>query len=120
MGIDYSIELGYGLVVESENLPPVLKHIEDDPDTGAEQWLKDRHYNQLEVSYVGNYMCGDTYLFFHVPSTRFRGESHYLETLMEFNVDHNNFAAELELRDLATELGVPLEKIGWKLISNVS
>jgi len=120
MGIDYSISIGYGIAIPEDEVPQVLKDYEPYEDGEIPDWLDENGFDTVGFTYGGDFMSGVCYYFFFDPDTYFRGESHYLETLYEFSVESSKPEVGQQLKDLAVLFGVPKDKIGWKLISNVS
>jgi hypothetical protein len=120
MGVDYSITYGYGFALdENDDLPAVFKEGDWTMDSwDIQKWLGANGYEGVSCESVGNYMCGETFLFFYVPDTYFHEENHLFDGMHDLSDEPIEEAKE-PLKRLADFLGYT-GKIGWKVVGNVS
>jgi len=121
MGIDYRIEIGYGIAISEKEVPAVLKPFEDNPyeDGDIPKWLHENGFKNLRYTYSGDYMCGECYYFFTARSAFISSDPFELPTLTDFTVGVEDAEVD-ELINLVNVLNLSTDSIGWKLIMNVS
>lgn len=75
MGVDYSTTVGYGFVFSEDELPPALESLKDGDYLGEEHiipWLEEHGLDRIEATTVGNFMCGETFIFVYLKKTYLR------------------------------------------------
>lgn len=121
MGIDYSTDIGYGIAIAEDKLPEALRPFKDNPyeDGDLPAWLADKGFDHVGYVYAGDHMSGTCYFFFYAKDSFFSNHPLESETLLDFT-GTPEADGYFEIIQLAHDLGLSHDEVGWKLINNVS
>lgn len=119
MGIDYSITVGYGFTVEEDDLPDFVKGDEDYVDSWEiQKWLDANGYENIRCEEVGNYMSGETLVFFCLEDSYFHTGSREFDGVHDLSME-----PVPEGKSILSQLAANIDctnTIGWKVAGNVS
>lgn len=120
MGVDYSAVLGYGIAIEEDefNDSTTFEPYWEDDGESIQDWLDQNGLDKVEFEIAGNYMSGETFIFFYLTGTHERIDWREADGVRDFStyVSPRDREQIFKVWDELDRSVLP----GWKLIFNVS
>jgi hypothetical protein len=111
MGINYSTTVAYGIAVKSD----VYVDEED-----SAKWFEENGFGLLDFEVAGNLMSGEYVHLYYIKDYHMAADMRESEGVVEFESPSLSYEEAEQLNRMCLLLGQSQDKIGWKLVFNVS